>query len=424
MKKLFVGAKVFCGSGFSPMDVAVCDGRIVSIASALPHEGYEVFFLDNLYLVPGFVDVHVHLREPGFTHKETVKTGTLSAAAGGYTTVYAMANLNPVPDTLEHLQIQLDAISKDACIQVIPYGAITMGEQGETMADLEDMAPYVGGFSDDGRGVQDREMMRSAMKKAKALGKPIVAHCEQNDLLLPGGCIHDGSYAKEHGFVGISSQSEWGPIARDIGLIADTDCAYHVCHISTKESVELIRQAKAKGLPITCETGPHYLVLCDEDLEDDGRFKMNPPLRSREDQEALLAGLLDGTIDMIATDHAPHSAEEKAKGLAGSIFGIVGLETAFDILYTKLVVPGILPLELLIEKMAIAPRRVFGLPPVLSVGHAADFTMLDLDCTRPIDPTTFLSMGQATPFTGWEVNSQIAMTVKDGNIVYDRRNFS
>ncbi|MFI3313930.1 MAG: dihydroorotase [Eubacteriales bacterium] len=401
------------------MDVAVCDGHIVSISSSLPREGYEVFFLENCYLVPGFVDVHVHLREPGFNYKETVKSGTKAAVAGGYTTVFTMANLNPVPDSVEHLQVQLDAIKKDGIVEVIPYGAITVGEQGEVLADLEDMAPYVGGFSDDGRGVQDENMMKSAMFTAKKLGKPIVAHCEVNALLKKGGCIHDGEFAAQNGFVGISNESEWGQVKRDIDLIRETGCQYHVCHVSTKESVELVRQAKAEGLPVTCETGPHYLVMTDMDIKDEGRFKMNPPIRSKADQDALIAGLLDGTVDVIATDHAPHSAEEKSKGLVGSAFGIVGLETAFQILYTKLVQTGVFTLEFLIEKMAVRPREIFGLPQALTLGAPADFTVLDLSKTSTINPETFQSMGKSTPFTGWKVASQVVKTVKNGEIVYD-----
>ncbi len=424
MKQLFVGAQVFLDSSFQAVDIAVCDGHIVSISSDLPREGYEVIFLENCHLVPGFVDVHVHLREPGYDYKETVKTGTMSAAAGGYTTVFSMANLIPVPDTMEHLQVQLDAIEQDAVVEVIPYGSITMEEQGETLADLTAMAPFVGGFSDDGRGVQNDDMMKTAMLSAKALGKPIVAHCEDESLLEPGRCIHKGEFAAKHGFIGISSESEWKQIARDIALIEETGCQYHVCHISTKESVEIIRQAKAKGLPITCETGPHYLVMHDKDISDYGRFKMNPPIRSAQDREALVAGLLDGTIDVIATDHAPHSAQEKSKGLANSVFGVVGLETAFAVLYTKLVKTGVMTLELLIEKMSINPRKIFGLPPVLEVGKVADFTVLELDEAWVVDPKKFQSMGQATPFEGWGLSGQIAMTVKDGNMVYDRRNFA
>ena len=355
-------------------------------ASLFPANGeYTVF--------PGFCDVHVHLREPGFSYKETIRTGTMAAARGGYTDVCAMPNLNPVPDSPEHLRQQLDIIERDAVIRVYPYGAITVAERGEKLADLSGMAENVIAFSDDGRGVQSEDMMREAMLQAKSLYKIIAAHCEDNSLLR-GGYIHDGVYAKAHGHKGICSESEWKPIERDIRLAQETGCAYHVCHISTKESVALIRKAKREGVDITCETGPHYLLLDENDLQEDGRFKMNPPLRSKEDREALLEGIADGTIDMIATDHAPHSAEEKAKGLEKSAFGIVGLETAFPALYTKLVKTGVIPLEKLIELMAVNPRRRFGIP----LGRA--YTVWNLNETVTVDPAAFLSKGKATPFEG------------------------
>ena len=367
---------------------------------------------DSRYAVfPGFCDVHVHFREPGFSYKETIKTGSLAAARGGYTAVCTMPNLNPVPDSVENLNQQREIIEKDACIHVYPYGAITVGEKGETLADLEGMAPFVCGFSDDGRGVQRDEMMREAMIRAKAQGKMIVAHCEVNDLLR-GGYIHDGAYAKEHGHRGICSESEWAQIARDIELIRETGCAYHVCHISTKESVEIIRKAKAEGLDITCETGPHYLVMNDSMLQEHGRFKMNPPIRSEEDRKALLEGILDGTIDMLATDHAPHSEEEKGRGLEKSVFGIVGLETAFPIMYTYLVKPGIMTMERLMEVMVENPRKRFNLP------LGTDFSIWDLEEEYEIDPEEFLSMGKATTFNGWKVNGRCKVTVCDGKLVY------
>lgn len=371
----------------------------------------SVFNSPRFAVFPGFCDVHVHFREPGFSYKETIGTGSLASARGGYTAVCTMPNLNPVPDSLEHLKMQLDLIENSACIHVYPYGAITVGEKGETLADLEAMAPYVAGFSDDGRGVQSAQMMEQAMLRAKALGKIIVAHCEDNSLLR-GGYIHDGSYAKAHNHRGICSESEWGQIARDLELVAKTGVSYHVCHISTKESVELIRQAKAQGLDVTCETGPHYLVMDDSMLQEDGRFKMNPPLRSLEDRDALVQGILDGTIDMIATDHAPHSAEEKAKGLEKSAFGVVGIETAFPILYTYLVKPGILTMDRLVELLCINPRKRFG----LSLG--CDYSVWDLEASYTIDPKDFLSQGKATPFTGWQVNGQCMATVCDGKLVY------
>ena len=369
-------------------------------------------FDDSKYTVfPGFCDVHVHFREPGFSYKETIKTGSLAAARGGYTAVCTMPNLNPVPDSVENLNLQRAIIESDACIHVYPYGAITVGEKGEQLADIEGMAPFVCGFSDDGRGVQRDEMMRQAMLRAKAQGKMIVAHCEVNDLLR-GGYIHDGEYAKQHGHRGICSESEWAQIARDIELIRETGCAYHVCHISTKESVDIIRRAKAEGLDITCETGPHYLVMNDSMLQEHGRFKMNPPIRSEEDRKALLEGILDGTIDMLATDHAPHSEEEKSRGLEKSVFGIVGLETAFPIMYTYLVKPGIMTMERLLEVMVENPRKRFNLP------LGKDFSIWDLSEEYEIDPEEFVSLGKATTFNGWKVSGRCKATVCDGHVVY------
>ncbi len=360
---------------------------------------------------PGFCDVHVHFREPGFFYKEDIGSGSRAAAAGGYTAVCTMPNLKPVMDSREHLALQLAAIREKACIHIYPYGAITVDEAGEELADLVGMAPDVIAFSDDGRGVQRDEMMRRAMEQAKALGKVIAAHCEVNEL-LHGGYIHNGTYAAAHGHRGICSESEYAQIARDLELCAQTGCSYHVCHISTKESVEIIRQAKRSGVDVTCETGPHYLVLDENDLQEDGRFKMNPPLRSREDREALVEGVLDGTVDMIATDHAPHSVEEKSRGLAGSAFGIVGLETAFPVLYTKLVRPGIVPLEKLVDLMAYAPRRRFGIP----LGE--DRCVWDLERTWVVDPEKFATRGRATPFAGETLYGYLMETVCDGRTVY------
>lgn len=423
MDILLTGGLVYQGGAFVSADVAVSDGRIVSVSPALPREGYSVIEVDNCWIVPGFVDVHVHLREPGFSYKETVETGTAAAAAGGYTTVFAMPNLNPVPDSTEHLREQLEIIQRDAKIWVIPYGAITVGEKGEELADLEAMAPDVAGFSDDGRGVQADDMARAAMELAKKLDRPYVAHCEVNELLTPGGCIHDGKWAAEHGIPGISSESEWKMIQRDIGLVREVGCQYHVCHISTRESVELIRQAKAEGLPVTCETGPHYLVLCDEDLQDEGRFKMNPPLRSAEDRAALVAGLLDGTIDCIATDHAPHSVEEKSRGLRGSAFGIVGLETAFPVLYTKLVETGIVPLDVILDRLCTRPREIFRLPAVaVEAGADADLTVIAPGRGYTVCGEHFCSMGKATPFEGWQMSASVVATLCGGELVHDGRN--
>ena len=369
---------------------------------------------DGLMMLPGFCDVHVHFREPGSSYKETLRTGAMAAARGGYTAVCTMPNLNPVPDTPEHLMEQEARIAQVQDIaDIYPYGALTVGERGETGAALEALAPRVIAFSDDGRGVQSESLMRALMERCRKLGKVLAAHCE-DERLLCGGYIHDGDYARRHGHRGICSQSEWGPIARDLRLAKETGCAYHVCHISCRESVELIRRAKREGVDVTCETAPHYLLLCDEDLQEDGRFRMNPPIRARADRDALLEGLIDGVIDMVATDHAPHSAEEKSRGLAGSAFGVVGLETAFPLLYTELVGKGILRLETLCDRMALAPRRRFGIP-----ADPGDFALWDLSCEEEIDPERFLSKGRATPFAGWRVHARCMKTVHRGTTVYD-----
>lgn len=362
------------------------------------------------FIFPGFCDVHVHFREPGFSYKETIATGSMAAARGGYTAVCTMPNLDPVPDSCEHLKVQQDIIDSDACIGVYPYGAITAGEKGETLADMAAMSGSVIAFSDDGHGVQSEDMMRQAMLEARDLGKLIVAHCEDNSLLR-GGYIHDGQYAREHGHRGICSESEYGQIARDLKLAEETGCSYHVCHISAKESVELIRQAKKRGVDVTCETAPHYLILDDSDLLEEGRFKMNPPLRDKTDRQALIEGIQDGTIDIIATDHAPHGAEEKAKGLAGSPFGIVGIETAFPLLYTYLVRTGIISMEKLMELLVVNPRKRFGIP----LGN--EFSIWSMEKTV-VDPEDFLSKGKATPFAGWEIFGKCLLTVYNGNIVF------
>lgn len=373
--------------------------------------GLSPVILKKYIIVPGLCDVHVHFREPGFSYKETIASGSAAAAHGGYTAVCTMPNLDPVPDSAEHLQVQLDAIKRGAAIKVLPYGAITVGEKGERLADMEAISDKVCAFSDDGKGVQNDEMMREAMTAAKRLGKIIAAHCEDNALLL-GGYIHDGEYARMHGHRGISSASEYKQIERDLRLAEETGCAYHVCHISTKESVELIRQAKAHGVNVTCETAPHYLVLCDDDMQEDGRFKMNPPLRSREDKEALIEGIKDGTIDMIATDHAPHSAEEKGRGLEKSLMGIVGLETAFPVLYTELVMKNIITLDRLVELMSFKPKERFG------IDTNNDFAVFDISEAYKIDPKDFLSMGRATPFAGREVFGRCLLTVHNEKVVY------
>lgn len=359
---------------------------------------------NNCVVIPGLVDVHVHLREPGFSYKETIKSGSLAAASAGYTCVCPMPNLNPAPDSPETLSEELKLIERDAVISVLPYGTITMNRAGKELAKMEEMAPYVCGFSDDGSGVQDDDMMREAMKKAKSLGKIIAAHCEVNELLR-GGYIHDGEYARAHGHRGICSESEWAQIARDIELVRETGCKYHVCHISTKESVELIRQAKKEGLDVSCETAPHYLTMNDSMLQEHGRFKMNPPIRSEEDRQALLEGTLDGTIEIIATDHAPHSWEEKSRGLEKSAMGVVGLETAFPVMYTELVKPGIISLEKLVELMSINPRKRF------DIKGETGFAIYDLDQKYTIDPNSFVSMGKATPFEGLEVMGRCLATI-------------
>lgn len=385
--------------------------EIKAFAEKFLADGGLLSAIKNYIIVPGLCDVHVHFREPGFSYKETIASGSAAAAHGGYTAVCTMPNLSPVPDCAEHLKAQLDAIDKSAVIEVIPYGAITVGEKGEELSDMESMADNVCAFSDDGRGVQNDSMMREAMAKAKRLGKIIAAHCEDNSLLF-GGYIHDGEYAKAHGHRGISSESEYRQIERDLRLAEETGCAYHVCHISTKESVELIRQAKERGVDVTSETAPHYLVLCDEDMQEDGRFKMNPPLRSREDKQALIEGIKDGTIDMIATDHAPHSAEEKGRGLEKSLMGVVGLETALPVLYTELVKKNIITLERLVELMSFKPKERFG------IDTGCDFAVFGIDEPYKTDPNEFLSMGRATPFAGREVFGRCLLTVHGGKAVY------
>jgi len=414
LQRTICGVMALVDGRFVPSDLTFDDGRIVSIVpTAAPVAD------SPLYALPGFTDVHVHLREPGFSYKETIRTGALAAARGGYTTVCAMPNLNPVPDSMERLRPELEVIERDAVIDVRPYGAITVNEAGEVLSDMDALAARVVAFSDDGHGVQSDAMMREAMTRAKSLGRLIAAHCEDNRL-LHGGCIHDGAFARAHGFKGICSQSEWGQIARDIELVRQTGCAYHVCHISTRESVDLIRNARAEGLDVSCETAPHYLLLTEDDLQDEGRFKMNPPVREKADRAALLQGLVDGTVDMIATDHAPHSAEEKSKGLVGSAMGIVGLETAFPLLYTHLVKrQGLIPLEKLVELMSAAPAKRFGLTDnAIRPGAEANLSLWDLDAEYEIDPNDFLSLGRATPFAGWKVNGMCLETLYKGNTVW------
>lgn len=401
--------------------ITVANGKIADIGISVSQKGGSVLDFTNCIIIPGLVDVHVHLREPGFFLKETIATGTAAAAHGGYTAVCAMPNLSPAPDTVEHLSVQLAKIEADAVVRVYPYGTITREQKGEgALSDMEQLAPYVAGFSDDGRGVQSAALMRQAMERAARLDKIIVAHCEDNTL-LHGGYIHDGAYAKAHGHRGISSESEWAQAERDLRLAEETGCRYHVCHVSAKETVQLIRKAKARGVRVTCETAPHYLLLTEEDLQEDGRFKMNPPLREKADRDALIEGVRDGTIDMIVTDHAPHTAEEKSRGLEKSLMGIVGLETAFPLMYTYLVKTGILSMERLVEVMCLSPRRVFGIQGGTDVGDSADLAVFDLEKEYTIDPDTFLSKGRATPFAGWKVQGENQMTIVEGNAVWQKK---
>jgi len=416
-KQLITGVKIWRNGNFQNENLLLSDGVIEAFMPCDKEVEAQVLDFSGCVLMPGLMDVHVHLREPGFSYKEEIATGTKAAAHGGYTLVCSMPNLSPTPDSVEHLAEQLDLIRENAVIRVVPYGCITVGQKGEELSDFEGMASQVAGFSDDGKGVQEEDMMRAAMERAKACGKMIVAHCEVNDL-LKGGYIHDGVYAKEHGHRGICSESEWVQIERDLKLAKEIGCSYHVCHISTKESVELIRKAKVDGVDVTCETAPHYLVLCDEDLEEDGRFKMNPPLRSAEDRDALIAGIMDGTVDMIATDHAPHSAEEKGKGLEKSAMGVVGIETAFPVMYTEFVRKNRMEFAKLMELMYENPNRRFGFGQELKVGEKANFTIFDLDACEVVEPETFLSKGRSTPFAGRTVYGVCRMTVADGKTAY------
>lgn len=422
MTLLIKNAQVFKGGKFKKLDVLIKNSKIHSLGNSISSDGADrVFdFKDKYFLFPGFVDVHVHLREPGFSYKETIKTGTMAAAKAGYTAVCPMPNLNPVPDSPENLKEELDIIKSDAVIDVFPFASITKGRLGRgECVDFASMKKNAIGFSDDGCGVQTEELMKEAMEKCASEGAVISAHCEVN-ALLHGGYIHDGEYCRAHNHKGICSESEWAQIERDCRLAEETGCQYHVCHISAKESVDIIRKAKAKGVKVTCETGPHYLTMCDEDLQENGRFKMNPPLRARADMEALLEGVQDGTIDVIATDHAPHSAEEKSKGLAKSAMGVVGLETAFPVLYTRLVKQGVISLEKLVEMMAVRPREIFGIEGgEIEIGAPADLCAFDLEKEWVVHPEEFVSMGRATPFENWKLQGENLLTILRGEIVYE-----
>ncbi len=415
MNLVLKNANVFTANKFQKANVFIRDGLVFEISENSCFSNYTVIDLNNCFIIPGFVDVHVHLRQPGFCYKETIKSGTAAAAHGGYTTVCSMPNLNPVPDSLENLKVQTDIIEKDALINVIPYGSITKGENGEALSDMDDLAPFVVAFSDDGKGVQSDEMMNKAMLKAKNLNKIIVAHCEDNTL-LKGGYIHDGEYAKVNNHKGICSESEYKQIERDLELVKQTGCKYHICHISTKESVDLIRKAKLDGLDVTCETSPTYLLLNDSMLQEDGRFKMNPPIRSEQDRLALIEGIKDGTIDMIATDHAPHSKEEKSKGLEKSAMGVVALECAFPLLYTYLVEKNIITIEKLIELMHFNPKKRFDISGGLQVGERADLCVYDLNAKTKVNPDEFLSKGKSTPFENYEIDAKCKMTICKGEI--------
>ncbi len=401
-------------------DILVANGKIERIASTIePEDGDKVVCCEGRVVMSGLVDLHVHLREPGFSAKETIATGTAAAAHGGFTTVCSMPNLNPAPDNMENLQQQLDIIARDAVVKVLPYATITRKRYGREVVDFRSLAPYVAGFTDDGSGVQSDDTMLEAMQQAKECGAIIAAHCEVNDL-LEGGYIHKGEYAAQHNHKGICSESEWKQIERDITLAEQVGCRYHVCHISTKESVALIREAKSRGVKITCETGPHYLTMCDMDIKEEGRFKMNPPIRSAADRDALVEGLQDGTIDVVATDHAPHTADEKARGLAGSAMGVVGLETSFAVVYSHLVKKGIISLEKAVEVMAEAPRKIFNLGGGLKEGECADIAVFDLNAEFDVDPETFLSKGRSTPFEGWHLWGECCLTMVDGRVVYEK----
>lgn len=415
---LIKGCNVFIDGRFVPSDVEVQGGIVSRVEPAVvPNSGVPVFNYSGI-VVPGLVDVHVHLREPGFSFKETMETGTAAAARGGYTAVCAMPNLNPVPDSAEHLAVELEAIRRGAKVRVYPYGSLTVGERGLEMADISAMADAAVAYSDDGRGVQDEDMMRECMRAVAATGKLLAAHCEV-DSLLKGGYIHDGAYARAHGHRGICSESEWREVERDIRLAEETGCAFHVCHVSTKESVRLVREARARGVNVTAETAPHYLLLTEEDLQEDGRFKMNPPLRERADRDALIEGLLDGTIGMIATDHAPHTPEEKSRGLEKSPMGVSGLECAFPVMFTGLVEKGAVTLEKLVELMSSAPAKRFGIPGgEIEVGKPANLAVFDIDTEYTIDSSEFASMGRATPFEGWRVRGKCLMTVCAGRTVW------
>lgn len=422
MNDILIKNALFSPSGEEgAADIFISGGIVRQIAPNLEaSQGCEVIDATGLTAIPGLVDLHVHFREPGFSYKETIASGSRAAAAGGFTTVCPMPNLNPAPDSVENLEKELEIIRRDAVVETLPYATITRSRLGSEPVDFKALSPLAVGFSDDGSGIQDEEAMRRAMKELAPFGKILAAHCEVN-ALLKKGYIHDGEYARTHGHRGICSESEWREIERDIRLSRETGCPLHICHISTKESVELVRRAKAEGLKVTCETGPHYLAFCDEDLQEDGRFKMNPPLRSRADMEALRQGAADGTIDAIATDHAPHSAEEKSRGLEKSAMGVVGLETSLAAVYTYMVKPGRISFARMIEMMAGNPRRIFGIKGGLRPGDRADIALVDFTREWTVKPEEFLSAGKSTPFAGLTLTAKPVMTIAAGRIVYDEK---
>ena len=426
MEKLLIqGGTVYTKGKLIKADVLVADGLVQAIGHNLKAHDAQIFQAEGLIVSPGFVDIHVHLREPGFSHKETIASGTRAAAAGGFTTVCAMPNVNPVPDCMDALKQQLDIIHRDALVEVIPYGSITQGERGQELSDFAQITPFCAGFSDDGKGVQSEKVMREAMRQIAQTDSLLAAHCEDERLIPKGGCIHLGEAVRRFNLPGIPSESEWLPIQRDIELVRETGVRYHVCHISAKQSVELIRKAKQQGLKVSCECTPHQIMLCDEEIPDDhGWFKMNPPIRGREDREAILEGLADGTIDCIATDHAPHTQEDKSGGFAHSAFGVVGLETAFAVCFTALVKTGRLSLEQLLEKMTAAPARLMKREQVLKVGARADITMLNVSKVWKVDPEAFMSKGRATPFGGRELTGMVVATFRQGRQIYNKNGFN
>jgi dihydroorotase len=421
MKLLIKNGNILCHNGeMQTVDIRIEEGKIAEIGKHLKASGETIMNADGKLVAPGFIDVHVHLREPGGEQKETIETGTLAAARGGFTTICAMPNTKPVPDTVEHLKNLKERIKENAHVRVLPYASITVKEAGQELTDFESLQKEGAfAFTDDGAGVQNAGIMLKAMKKAAALQASVVAHCEDNTLVF-GGVVHDGVFAKTHNIQGIPSVCEAVHIARDVLLAEAAGCHYHVCHISTKESVRTVRDAKKAGIHVTAEVTPHHLLLTEEDIPGlDANYKMNPPLRSKEDREALINGLLDGTIDCIATDHAPHTIEDKQAGIYKAPFGIVGLETAFPLLYSRFVQTGIFTLKKLVDWMTIKPAEIFKLPyGRLEEGAAADLVIIDLNLEKEIVPQHFASKGRNTPFGGWKCKGWPIATFVNGKLVW------